>query len=189
MQISSNVGSINSTLKSEKSISKEESSGIKDLYTEKLTKDETVGLKKQIMENANSFALQSTNIQTTASNPGNQFKKDYENFQSFLNGIGYQGKPIADLSKDEASKLVSENGTFGVKQTSERIANFVINGAGGNEDLLRAGREGMLQGFKNAEKMWGGKLPEISQQTMSKATEMVDMAMNDLGFSILNKEA
>jgi hypothetical protein len=54
---------------------------------------------------------------------------------------------------------------------------------------MRAGREGMLQGFKEAEKMWGGKLPDISQQTMAKATEMVDKAMSDLGFSILDKQA
>ena len=47
----------------------------------------------------------------------------------------------------------------------------------------------MLQGFKMAEDMWGGELPEISQITMQKATEMVDKAMYDLGFSIINKEA
>ncbi len=54
--------------------------------------------------------------------------------------------------------------------------------------MMRAGREGMIQGFKEAEQMWGGELPEISQKTIAKAIELVDMAMNDLGFSILNKE-
>ena len=54
--------------------------------------------------------------------------------------------------------------------------------------MLRAGREGMLRGFAEAEQMWGGKLPEISQQTMAKAIEMVDMAMSELGFSIINQE-
>jgi hypothetical protein len=185
MQISSSAGLVSSTLKS---MGKEESSGIKSLYTEKLTNDEAAELRKQIMENANSYAFKSTNIQTNILNPADQFKKDYQDFQSFLSGIGYEGKPIADLSQNEAAALVSEDGIFGVKQTSERIANFVINGAGGDESLLRAGREGMLQGFKEAEQMWGGKLPDISQETMAKATEMVDMAMIDLGFSLLNKE-
>ena len=46
----------------------------------------------------------------------------------------------------------------------------------------------MIQGFKEAEEMWGGELPEISQKTMQKAIEMVDKAMYDLGFSILDKE-
>ena len=54
---------------------------------------------------------------------------------------------------------------------------------------MRAGREGMLLGFSQAEEMWGGELPEISQQTMKAAIEMVDKAMHDLGFSILNQEA
>ena len=42
--------------------------------------------------------------------------------------------------------------------------------------------------WEEAEEMWGGELPEISQQTMAKAIEMVDKAMYDLGFSILNQE-
>ena len=54
---------------------------------------------------------------------------------------------------------------------------------------MRAGREGMILGFKQAEAMWGGELPEISQQTMKAAIEMVDKAMYELGFSILNEEA
>jgi hypothetical protein len=46
----------------------------------------------------------------------------------------------------------------------------------------------MLLGFKQAEDMWGDKLPDISQKTMQAAIEMVDKAMSDLGFSILNTE-
>jgi len=128
------------------------------------------------------------NIQTSIVNTNDSFKQDYADFQSFLTDIGYKGKPIAEVSKDEASALVSEDGIFGIKQTSERIANFVIQGANGNEDMLRAGREGMLQGFKDAEKMLGGELPTISQKTIQAATELVDKAMHDLGFPILDKE-
>ncbi|MDD2789967.1 MAG: hypothetical protein PHU40_04800 [Sulfurimonas sp.] len=163
--------------------------GVKNLYTQKLSDDEAKELRKQVVENANAYMFESTSVQSNLSTMKDNSKKDYEEFQSFLKDVGYSGKPIAELSKDEASALVSEDGIFGIKQTSERIANFVINGAGGDEKLLRAGREGMLSGFKQAEEMWGGKLPEISQITMQKATEMVDMAMNDLGFSILNQEA
>jgi len=47
----------------------------------------------------------------------------------------------------------------------------------------------MLQGFKEAEAMWGGELPEISQKTMQKALELVDKAMYDLGYSVLDTEA
>jgi hypothetical protein len=161
----------------------------KTVFTEKLTKDEARELREQVRENANAFAFKSADVQNGIVNKQDMFTKNYEDFQNFLKDIGYNGKPIAELSKDEAAKLVSEDGIFGIKQTSERIANFVISGAGGDEKLLRAGREGMLQGFKDAEKIWGDKLPDISQQTMQKATELVDKAMSDLGFSILNTEA
>ena len=161
---------------------------IKTLFTEKISKEEAQELKAQVMKNANDFAFNATSIQSNFSSSKNDFAKDFGDFQSFLSDIGYSGKPIASLSKEEAAELVSDDGIFGVKQTSDRVADFVINGSGGDEKLLRAGREGMLQGFKEAEKMWGGKLPEISQITMQKAIEKVDMAMSDLGFSIIDKE-
>ncbi|MCD6432660.1 MAG: hypothetical protein J7L21_01330 [Sulfurimonas sp.] len=179
MQISSNMGVVAST---------QNSAVTKTLFTEKLTKEEVDDLKEQITQNANAFAFDYTSVQSSVSSIKDGFAQEYKDFQSFLGDIGYEGKPIASLTQSEAAELVSEDGIFGIKQTSERIANFVINGAGGDEDMLRAGREGMLRGFAEAEQMWGGKLPEISQQTMAKAIEMVDMAMSDLGFSILNEE-
>jgi len=165
------------------------SSTVKTNFREKISLDEAKELKAQITQNANEMMLKSTSIQTSISSKEDSFAKQYEGFQSFLGDIGYEGKPLAELSQSEAAQLISEDGIFGIKQTSQRVANFVISGANGDEDRLRAGREGMLQGFKEAEKMWGGKLPEISQKTMQAAIEMVDKAMHDLGFSILNEEA
>ncbi|WP_031348074.1 hypothetical protein [Sulfurimonas hongkongensis] len=181
MQISSNISSVSATVKN--------SNVIKPLYTEKISQDEVKEIREQLAQNSLAMAFNSATIQSTFASPQDSFAQDYKDFQSFLSDIGYSGKPIAELSQEEAAELVSEDGIFGIKQTSERIANFVINGAGGDEDKLRAGREGMLRGFAEAEKMWGGELPEISQQTIAKATEMVDKAMHDLGFSIINEEA
>lgn len=180
---------VNASDNAKSKVEEAHSKNIKTNFTEKISKDEALELRAQITQNANEMMLKSTTIQANVTNPQDDFTKNYEQFQSFLSDIGYEGKPIAELSQDEAAELVSEDGIFGIEQTSERIANFVINGAGGDEDRLRAGREGMLQGFKEAEAMWGGELPEISQKTMQAATEMVDKAMYDLGFSILNQEA
>ncbi len=116
------------------------------------------------------------------------FQVRHEEFQSFLQGIGYHGKPIAELSQDEASALVAEDGFFGVSKTADRIAGFVLAGAGDNEDLLRAGRAGILQGFDEAEQIWGGKLPDIGYKTIEKAVEMIDMRMHELGFPIIAEE-
>lgn len=167
--------------------SNKESNPIKPLYTQKLSKDEVKEIKEQIEQNSIAYTFNFTNIQIGISEQKDDFLSQYEDFQNFLSDIGYEGKPIAELSQDEAAELVSEDGFFGVTQTSERIANFVIDGAGGDENLMRAGREGMLEGFKQAEQMWGGELPEISQETMEAAIKLVDKAMTDLGFSIIDQ--
>jgi len=161
---------------------------VKTNFTEKISVDEAKEIREQISQNANAIMFKSTSVQANLLDSKDDFASNYEDFQTFLSDIGYDGKPIAELSQEEAAELISEDGIFGIKQTSERIANFDINGAGGGEDRFRAGREGMLLGFKQAEEMWGGELPEISQKTMAKAIEMVDMAMHEAGFSILNQE-
>jgi hypothetical protein len=179
MQISSDVSTLKSATKS---------SAIKPLFTQKLSKEEVSEIKAELKQNSQMVSFNSAFIQDQLHGKADKFTHDYQDFQTFLSDIGYDGKPIAELSQEEAAELVSEDGFFGITQTSERIANFVINGAAGDEGMLRAGREGMIAGFKEAEKLWGGELPDISQETMKKAIELVDTVMHDLGFSIINKE-
>ena len=100
--------------------------------------------------------------------------------------IGYTGKPIKDMTPDEAKAVVSKDGFFGVDQTSARLSDFVLSGAGDNIDTLKAGREGVVKGFNDAEKMWGGKLPDISYQTLDKALAKIDEKITSLGGSILD---
>ncbi|MCX6074716.1 MAG: hydrogenase-4 component G [Campylobacterales bacterium] len=100
--------------------------------------------------------------------------------------IGYTGKPIKEMSPDEAKALVGQDGFFGVDQTSARLSDFVLSGAGDNIDTLKAGREGIVKGFNDAEKMWGGKLPDISYQTLDKALAKIDEKITSLGGSILD---
>ena len=97
-----------------------------------------------------------------------------------LENIGYEGKPITELSVDEAKDLVSENGFFGVTQTSNRVSNFVLNFAGNDLELLQKGREGIVQGFDEAKKMFGGELPEISYKTQERTLALIDEKINSL---------
>lgn len=100
--------------------------------------------------------------------------------------IGYDGKPIADMTPEEAAALVSEDGFFGIKQTSERVAGFVISGAGEDLERLKAGREGVVRGFEEAEAMWGGKLPDISYQTQERTLALIDERIAALGGNLLD---
>lgn len=161
-------------------------------FSQKISQEDVKEIKQQLSQQTEEMMLKSFDMQKNLSQqltPEQQFDKDYKEFQSFLHDIGYEsGKSISELSQEEAKKLVSEDGIFGVEQTSQRIADFIIKGANGDEDLMRAGREGMLQGFQKAQEIWKDELPEISQETMKEATKKVDLAMADLGFSIIDKQ-
>jgi hypothetical protein len=97
-----------------------------------------------------------------------------------LKDIGYEGKPITELSTEEASELVSEEGFFGIAQTSQRVADFVFSFAGNDVDILEQGREGIVKGFEEAEKMWGGELPQISHDTQAKTLELIDARIQEI---------
>ena len=103
--------------------------------------------------------------------------------------IGYEGKNILEMNNDELNALISEEGFFGVTNTANRIADFIINGANGDIEKLQKGFEGMNRGFEEAKNMWGGELPKISQDTMNKALEKVSSKINELGANTLTLEA
>ena len=97
-----------------------------------------------------------------------------------LSSIGYNGKPITELNQSEAKELVSENGFFGVTQTAQRVSSFVVGLANGNVEALQEARHGIIQGFEEAEDMWGGELPAISYETQEKTLEIVDAKIAEL---------
>lgn len=106
-----------------------------------------------------------------------------------LDKFSHQGRSLLELTPTEAQALVSPDGHWGIAKTSERLAQFVLKGAGDNLEMLRAGREGIIRGFKEAEKIWGGELPEISHQTLAKALGLIDERLGQLGGSIIDLNA
>ena len=100
-----------------------------------------------------------------------------------------ENKPLSELTPEEAASLVSDDGYYGVAKTSRRIADFVLNGAGDDMERLKQGREGVLRGFEEAEKIWGGKLPDISYQTIEKALKSIDDKISELGGNIVETTA
>jgi hypothetical protein len=97
-----------------------------------------------------------------------------------LEDIGYEGKPITELSPEEASELVSENGFFGVTQTSDRVSSFVLSFAGDDPEALEKAIEGIKKGFEEAEEMWGGALPDISYKTQDRTLEILNTRLAEL---------
>ena len=77
-------------------------------------------------------------------------------------------------TKAQAQEDISENGYWGVKQTSERILDFAKALAGDDPEKLEKMRATFEKGYAQAEKTWGGELPEISKQTFDAVMKGFD---------------
>jgi len=101
----------------------------------------------------------------------------------------YKNTRISELSVDEASALIKDDGYFGIDKTSKRIIDFVIKGAGEDIDRLKAGREGVLKGFNEAKKAWGGELPDLCCKTIENTIKALDERISELGGNIMEVTA
>lgn len=81
-------------------------------------------------------------------------------------------------TKKKAQEDISEDGYWGVEQTSDRIVSFATALAGNDTDALEEMKDAFIKGYKQAEKQWGGELPEISQKTYDAVMEKFDKLMN-----------
>jgi hypothetical protein len=77
-------------------------------------------------------------------------------------------------TKAKAQEDISEDGYWGVTQTSDRIVQFATALAGDDSDALEKMRDAFIKGYKQAEKTWGGELPDISKQTYDAVLEKID---------------
>lgn len=78
----------------------------------------------------------------------------------------------ADIA--QAKEDISEDGYWGVKQTSQRLFDFASALAGDDVEKMKEMQAAMEKGFKKATKAWGGDLPEICKQTLSAANKLFD---------------
>lgn len=99
---------------------------------------------------------------------------------SFLSKGDYTVDPATKL---QAQKDISEDGYWGVKQTSDRIVSFATALTGGDPDKIDEMRAAFQKGYAMAEKKWGGKLPEISQRTYDAVLEKFDKLAAEAGIT------
>lgn len=75
-------------------------------------------------------------------------------------------------TKAQAQEDISEDGYWGVKQTSQRLFDFASALAGDDEDKMRQMQSAMEKGFKQAASAWGKDLPDISSKTLEAANKL-----------------
>ena len=90
---------------------------------------------------------------------------------SFLRSGEYTVDPA---TKAQAQADIAEDGYWGVSQTSQRMFDFASALAGDDVDKMKEMQEAMQKGFEQAQKTWGGELPDISQRTMDAANQLFE---------------
>jgi len=75
-------------------------------------------------------------------------------------------------TKADAQSAISEDGYWGVKQTSQRIFDFALALSGGEDEKMDEMLAAFEKGFKLATKAWGSTLPDISQQTYDAVQDL-----------------
>ena len=81
---------------------------------------------------------------------------------------------VDSATKAQAQEDISEDGYWGVKQTSQRLFDFASALAGDDVDKMKSMQEAMEKGYQQATKTWGKELPEISQRTMEAANKLFE---------------
>lgn len=93
---------------------------------------------------------------------------------SFWKQIASGNFTVDAKTKAEAQAAISEDGFWGVSQTSQRIFDFAAALAGDNVDKMKEYQAAVEKGFKQAGEAWGGNLPAISGQTHEAVNKLFD---------------
>ena len=85
---------------------------------------------------------------------------------------------LSESDRAQAQQLISEDGFFGVKQTTDRIMNFAkaMVGEGASEGQIEKMRAAVKKGFDEVARMFGGfdKLPDVTKKTYESIMNAFD---------------
>ena len=94
-----------------------------------------------------------------------------DNFWKFMASGNYT---VDAKTKAEAEAAISEDGFWGVKQTSQRIFDFAAALAGDDVETMKKMQAAVEKGFKQAGAAWGGDLPSICGDTHTAVGKLFD---------------
>ncbi|NLY43403.1 MAG: hypothetical protein GX066_05440 [Clostridiaceae bacterium] len=81
---------------------------------------------------------------------------------------------VDEETRLEAASLIGEGGPLSPEKVSDRIVEFAKAISGGDKEKLGILRSAIEEGFREAAKVLGGKLPEISIRTYELVMEKLD---------------
>lgn len=92
----------------------------------------------------------------------------------FWKQFNENGGTVDEATKKQAQEDISEDGYWGVKQTSERILDFAKALCGGDPDKIDEMEAAFEKGYKEATKAWGDELPSLCADTYKAVKEGFD---------------
>jgi len=115
------------------------------------------------------------NMQTvkTGEAQGLSYEQIMEKYDGKLKDF-YTNLKVDDSTRLAAQQDIAEDGFWGVKQTSERAIEFAKALSGGDPSKIAMLKNSIEEGYKAAEKAWGGELPEISRRTQEATLKGLD---------------
>lgn len=78
---------------------------------------------------------------------------------------------VDEQTRIQAQKDISDDGYWGVEQTSDRLVSMAKALSGGDSSKADAMISAIEKGFDEATKAWGDKLPDICQKTIDAAKQ------------------
>ena len=94
--------------------------------------------------------------------------------KTYAQALAGEGYTVDAETQAAAQEAISEDGYWGVEQTSDRIVKYALALSGNDPDQLDKMIDAVKKGFKEAEKAWGGAMPSITGQTYDAIMEKFD---------------
>ncbi len=99
---------------------------------------------------------------------------DEEDGDSIWKRIANGEFTVDEAARKQAQEDISEDGYWGVKQTSQRMFDFASALAGDDVDAMKKMQDAMMKGYEQATKAWGKELPGISKDTIDAANKLFE---------------
>jgi len=171
--------------KVESAVSYEKSDAKETESTKKIYKPDTE-LVQKLKNEANNRSMQLRNlVEKMLVKQGTAFNHGTDIYELLRTGKVQVDPQTAAQAKED----ISEDGYWGVKQTSERLVSFAKALTGGDPSKADEMIEAFKKGYDQATKSWGDTLPSICKQTYDETIKQLNDWKNSLETSTENTEA
>ncbi len=89
-----------------------------------------------------------------------------------------EGISVDSMSVDSAKAAISDGGYWGVEAVSDRLVDFAVKVSGGDKSKFETMKNAIMDGYREAEKVWGGALPQICKDTIDMTMKKLEQRFN-----------